>query len=210
MRRLTIAVLLFLALVTPVAADVTFMGSPCADCLRVTGGAMTGPLRLPAGSTTTPTYKPTLTLQTFVSATGVGNGADLTDDPLWTLTPIPANTLATNGDAIVITTQAHTTANANNKVFGVTIGGTQVNSNPVSSNNARLSGSIVIVRVDATHVHVTLLYIGYSTMVGESFNVAVANLATNTLAIVVTGASPVTGAANDVKLYSGVAEWKGL
>lgn len=148
----------------------------------------------------------------FVSGTGVGNGADTTDDALWTLTAIPANSFTANGDALVLTLTYGTGATANNKRFGVTVGGTQINTGGVTWNTVDSVMAATITRVDATHVNVAMSgaaagsTAGTATSAGK--NIIVADLTANTLAIVVTGASYTTGAANDVKLYSGIAEFK--
>lgn len=150
------------------------------------------------------------TYASFVSGTGVGNvGAG--DDALWTLPSLPANTLAANGDRIEIIAEVATAANANNKNVGVTVGGTQITTTGnTAANNGNLRVAIGIVRVDATHVNVHLLAMnqGTTTLGNRSVNLAVSDLSANTLALVVTGASPTTGAANDVLLYSGIAEFK--
>lgn len=163
--------------------------------LPLGGGTVTGPIYLPYG-TVGATYAK------FVSAAGVGNGADATHDALWTLTAIPANTFTANGDALVLTLTGATAATANNKSWGLTVGGTQISSANVAWNNISYIQIATITRVDSTHVNVALMS---SSVYAASFNLAVADLTANTLAVVVTGASPTTSAANDVKLYSGFA-----
>ena len=142
----------------------------------------------------------------FVSAAGVGNGADTTDDALWTLTPIPANTFTANGDALILTLSMNFGATGNNKRIGVTVGGTQISTGTNNGSGTDIPAWIYIARVDATHVNVQITAPGI--LGAHSYNLVVANLTTNTLAVVVTGASPTTGAANDVVLYIGVAEFK--
>lgn len=142
----------------------------------------------------------------FVSGTGVGNGADATDDVLWSLTAIPANSFTANGDALVLTLSFVTATNANNKRVGLTVGGTQVNTGTRGANAESSVLNATITRVDATHVNVVIGMGGL--MGGSSLNLVVSDLTTNTLAVNVTGASPTSSAANDVKLYSGVADFK--
>lgn len=140
---------------------------------------------------------------TTVSAAGVGNTAATTDDPLWTLTALPANTLTTAGDALVFTLELRTAATANNKRIGITVGGNQVNTNTTSANAVHFGGRITVRFVDATHVNVQIICTGGAGCHGGSYNLAVADVTANTLALVVTGASPTTGAAGDVLLMGG-------
>lgn len=171
--------------------------------VRATAPALTNPTAtLGSGSAS---VKIDGTYATFTSATGVGNGADATDDALWTLTAIPANTFTANGDTLLLTLGMKTGATANNKRVGVTVGGTQVNTNNTSANNVTFGAVIMITRVSATAVNVFIMCSGGVGAYGSSINMAVADLTANTLAIVVTGASPTSSAANDVVLYSGIA-----
>jgi hypothetical protein len=210
MKKLTLLLLVFLASVA--SADVVrpTLSRALADALycKLTGCTMTGAVVLTSGSTVklgTGTAVGTIpgVYAKFVSAAGVGNTAATTDDPLWTLTPIPANTLTANGDSVVLTLFILTGATANNKRWGVTVGGTQVNTSNTTGNALPFVQFMVITRVDATHVNVVI-----GSLAGSSVNLLVADLTANALALVVTGASPTTGAANDVKLMSGVAEIK--
>lgn len=145
--------------------------------------------------------------QKMVSATGVGNTAATTDDPVWTLTSIPAGTFTANADTLYIRLELKTAANGNNKRFGVTVGGTQVNTANTTANAVSMFGFVTIRRVDATHVNVhAASSIGGTG--GSSINLAVADLSANALAIVITAASPTTGAANDVILLGGTAKFE--
>ena len=147
----------------------------------------------------------------FVSGVGVGNGADLTNDALWTLPPVPVNTFSTNGDALVLTLSLMTGATANNKTMGLTVGGTQITTPTTIMNNLSTVTTATITRVDSTHVNVFVSGIptgGANLGPISSVNLVVADLTANTLAVVVTGSSPTTGAAGDMKLFSGVAEIK--
>jgi hypothetical protein len=144
----------------------------------------------------------------FVSSAGVGNGADLTNDPVWTLTSIPANSFTANGDALVLTLGYKTGATVNNKTVGLTVGGFQNTSNALNASAQSGLVTWTVQRVDATHVHVFVTGTINTGFGSSNLNVAVADLTTNSLAIVVTAASPTTGAANDMVLYTGLAEWK--
>jgi hypothetical protein len=210
MKKLTLLLLLFLASVA--SADVVrpTLSRALADALycKLTGCTMTGAMTLASGSTVklgSGTASGTISgvYAKMVSATGVGNTAATSDDPLWTLTPIPANTLTANGEAIVLTLVFLTGATGNNKRWGITVGGTQVNTSNTTGNGLPFVQFMIISRVDATHVNV---FIG--SLAGSSVNLLVADLTANALALVVTGASPTTGAANDVKLMTGIAEIK--
>lgn len=209
-------VFVLLLLAAPVYGQVW---GPCALCLKTTGGTMTGTISFSGSgmlASATPiaigsgTATGTLggTYAKFSSGTGVGNGADTTDDPLWTLTSIPANTFTSNGDALILTLHFHAGATGNNKRVGVTVSSTQVNTGTLTYNNIPFIATIMIVRVDSTHVNVLLAITGNTATSNDSLNLAVSDLTANTLALVVTGASQTTGAANDVKLYSGLAEFK--
>lgn len=143
----------------------------------------------------------------FVSGAGVGNGADTTNDALWTLTTIPANAFTSNGDTLILTTVYKTGVTANNKAFGVTVGGTQIATGVTAANGVSGIGIITITRVDSTHLNVAV-YVPIGNAAATNLNMAVSDLTTNALTVAVTGSSPTTGAANDVKLYSGVAEFE--
>ena len=177
--------------------------------LPLAGGTVTGPLNVAVG-TGTAIATVSGTYAKFVSGAGVGNGADLTNDALWTLTALPANTFTANGDALILTLTCLSGATANNKALGLTVGGTQITSIQFAANTVPFLALASITRVDATHVNVALDNTGPGTVgfYASSFNLVVADLTLNTLAVVVTGASPTTGAAGDVKLFSGIAEFR--
>ena len=181
-----------------------------ASGLATVGGTLTGPLLLSVGSGTT-TVRAGGTYAKFVSGAGVGNGADLTNDALWTLTAIPLNTFTANGDALILTLSLAAGATANNKAMGLTVGGTSITTPVFIVNGVSFVTTATITRVDSTHVNVFLSGTpsgGTNVPPVSSVNLVVADLTANTLAVVVTGASPTTGAAGDVKLFSGVAEFK--
>lgn len=141
----------------------------------------------------------------FASAAGVGNGAGTSDTAVWTLTSIPAGTLATAGDGVLIHLGLKTASNGNAKRIGVTVGGSQVNTTTTTASNNTGVGEILINRVDDTHVNVIVVGNFAATISVLSANLVVASLTANTLDVIVTTASPTTGAANDMVLYSGDA-----
>ena len=226
MKKFNIRVFLALAIFSMMAGtasaqfEVLSSGGDCALCLRKAGDTLTGTLAF-SGSGKLATSFPIAvgsgtavgtidsTYKTFISGSGVGNTADTNNDALWTLTAIPANTFTANGDALVLTLSMKAGATGNNKNLGVTVGGTQVTTANTTANAVSGVVTITISRVDATHVNV---FIGAAfaniTLGASSINLAVADLTANTLAVVVTGASPTTGAANDMVLYSGTAQFR--
>lgn len=152
---------------------------------------------------------PSYTYAKFVSGTGVGNGADTTQDALWTLTPIPANTFTANGDVLILTLSLLTASNANNKSPSLNIGGAPATSPPIVTwNGVGVIFLATITRINATTVLVCFTLTSTTGTASRLTSISVSDLTTNTLAVVVTGASPTTGAANDWLLFGGIAEFK--
>lgn len=141
-----------------------------------------------------------------VSAAGVGNGADTTDDPLFTIPTIPANTLDLNGDQILVRGEISTAANANTKAIGVLFQAVQVTTATCVCNNAKMIYEARITRVDATHVNIFMFgtVSGGNFIAGSVVNQAVSDLSSATSILKVTGSSPVTGAASDVLGYGSI------
>lgn len=144
-------------------------------------------------------------LDSQVSAAGSGNGATTAIYTLFQYSVQP-NGLDTNGDSLNIFVTGVTSGTANLKSLAFTVGGATCT---FLSSTADISDTFIIVaditRVDATHVSVacnsydaTGNLISFMTLLP---NQVVANLTTTPLALAVTGASPVTGAANDVVAY---------
>ncbi len=144
----------------------------------------------------------------FATVAGNGNGADMTDDALWTFT-MPANGLIQQTDSLVIDLLFQTAANANNKNAGINIGGRQVNFATVFTfNNLMLYVRIMITYLSATALNIGLAGISNSgAIAGGGVNYTVPSMATNATIITITGSSPTTGAANDIRLFSGAATY---
>jgi hypothetical protein len=142
-------------------------------------------------------------INTQTSSSGIGNGADTTDDTLFTYA-IPLNSLSANGKSFRVVVGLQTAANGNNKRIKLTVGGTAVlNTGTVTWNILGVMLVAECSRLDSTHVLCLARTLADSTLpgVGVTPSIAVSDLSSNTLTITATGASPTTGAANDVKAY---------
>lgn len=139
------------------------------------------------------------------SAAGACNTADAGPDTLYTITTIPANTLwdGTTGRRLSVTGNWAGANNADGKNLGVSVGGNQVNAASTTLQNQTGRFWIDVMAFDATHVNVTLT-MGGTLELGKSWNLAVSNLTTNTLAVLVTGTSG-SSAANDLCLNNIIA-----
>jgi hypothetical protein len=135
------------------------------------------------------------------SLAGVGNGADTTDDVLFTYT-MPANAFDQAGRGVAVTGYGKLAANGNNKRVKIFFGATVVADSGVVTGNAvgwQLSADVFKVGAAGSNTQTAQ---GQS-IVGTTHggvNVPPAPTETESGAIVikVTGASPTTGAANDV------------
>jgi len=140
-------------------------------------------------------------LDSKFSIAGVGNATDTTDDTLFS-TAITTGTLPKDGDALVLNCFGVFAANANNKTVKVIFGATTL----VSSGVVALNGKAWWVVAEITRSGLTT-QLGF----GEySADTATAEVLTKTapgetlsaaVTLKVTGASPTTGAANDVLAY---------
>ncbi len=143
-------------------------------------------------------------LPSQASAAGIGNGADATDDVLFT-DNLPVNFLSAYGKTIRVSAHGHFAANANNgKDKKLWFGGTVVTAlNPANQNNIDWRLEAEITRIDSTHVSVSsLVFEGNSFLLTKSIpNLAVADLTANATIIKVTGCSTATSTANDVLGY---------
>lgn len=164
----------------------------------VTGSNLVeGAIKILMGTAVTIPFKPEGLLDSQFSIAGAGNGADATDDTLFTMN-LPAGAMDTNGDKIRVRLCGVTAATANNKRIKIFFGATAVvDSGVITSNAKNWWAEVVITRTGAA----TQIAFG-------SFGVdAVADVVTKTTpaetlsgAIVVkgTGSSPTTSAAGDV------------
>lgn len=154
-----------------------------------------------AGLTSSTTFMPSGALSKQYSATGIGNGADLTDDTLFTYT-LPASCLDTSGQAIIVEAFGSFAANGNDKTVKLWFGSSVVFSSGVlTNNNVGWYARLYVTRTAAS------TQIGSGTgMAGSTpfpVPVPLAGTETTSGAIIIkaTGASPTSGAANDVKGY---------
>lgn len=176
--------------------------------LAVTGA---GNVVLASGATLSPAMGASGINQTTIgvanvqtSAAGVGNGADITDDTLFTYS-LPINAMSANGKSVRVRASGTFAGNIHSKEVKIWFAGTAV----ADSGVLTLSGDdwtieFEATRIDATHVSVIGTFFATSAtaqVVKVNANLSVANLTTNASVIQVTGASTVSGAASDVVGY---------
>ncbi len=142
------------------------------------------------------------------SATGVGNGADATDDTLFTYT-LPANSLSADGKSVRI--KQWGTFGSNLKRLQSYVGGSVVVTNSGGFNGDWLM-DVTVVRIDSTHVSVTALMTfptatTLPTTLTNTPNLAVSDLTANGTILKVTGASYNSSHANDVLGYGMTVEF---
>jgi hypothetical protein len=140
---------------------------------------------------------------TQTSATGIGNGADATDDTLFTYS-LPLNAMSANGRVLRSLASGHFAANGNDKRVKFFFAGTAVaDSAVVTHNNKDWDCEIEVVRIDSTHVSARGIFTtsGIAPVVTVTPNLVVADLTANASVVKVTGASPTSSAANDVLGY---------
>lgn len=146
------------------------------------------------------------------SAVGIGNGADLTDDTLFTYN-LPLNSLSANGKTVHVHAWGVMGAGTNNKTLKPWFAGVDLIPANLAANGFNgLSWTMdwTITRVDATHVSVSVLaQVHQVAPYIKSFsNQAVADLTANASIIKVTGASPTSGVAGDVVAYGMTVTFK--
>ena len=151
-----------------------------------------------AGSTSSTTFLPMGALSKQTSVAGVGNLADLTDDTLFTYT-LPASCLDTNNQGIVIEAFGSFAANGNNKTVKLWFGASLVFSSGVlTNNNVGWNARLMLNRTGAS----AQIGSGFGMAGSTPFPVPVplvgTEVTTGAIVLKVTGASPTTGAANDV------------
>lgn len=153
---------------------------------------------LSAGASGSGTFSTVGDLSKQFSAAGIGNGADATDDTLFTYS-LPANSLDATGRQIVIEAFGKFAANGNNKTVKLWFGTTMVfSSGVVTTNNLGWWAMMRLTKTGAS----TQIGIGFGVGGAAIWSVAVPMAGTETdtgaITIKVTGASPTTGAASDV------------
>jgi hypothetical protein len=153
-----------------------------------------------------------LSVQT--SATGQGNGADTTDDVLFTYA-LPANSLDAAGRQVTITAAGKFAGNGNNKrikiwwgtttqtVGSAVAGGTLIaDSGVVTTNGGGWSASVQVTKYGAqlsnTQLSSNAAIVAGATHTGTLAPTALTASESGVINITITGASSTTGAANDV------------
>ncbi len=142
-------------------------------------------------------------LNAQTSATGIGNSADTLDAVLFTYT-LPANRLAADGDSVRVIATGHFAANSNDKLVKPWFAGNAISDAVLTGgNDVDWVCELEIVRIDATHVSARgeLRPYGLVAQLKVFPNLVVADLTATASVIEITGASPTTGAANDVLGY---------
>lgn len=156
-----------------------------------------------SAGTGTATSGPMGSVDSQTSAAGIGNGADATDDTLFTYS-LPLNSLSANGKSVFVRASGKTATNANLKTIKLFFAGTDFQTLPQGAYSG--AGWVLeyeITRVDSTHVNiVATAYLGTADFKITLFNnSAVADLTANASIIKATGASA-SSAANDILGYS--------
>lgn len=141
------------------------------------------------------------------SAAGIGNGADATDDTLFTYT-LPANTLYADGQGVHVRAWGTNANTANTKTKKIWFAGTSNTLSTLADQNFEWTAEMVVVRINATHVSIGgfMLHSGggsYNAIRNQ--NVVVADLTANASIIKITGASGAS-AASDIVGY-GMKVW---
>ncbi len=150
-----------------------------------------------AGAVGTGTLLPMGTISAQFSVAGIGNGADLTDDTLFTYT-LPANSLDTVGRGIIVETFGKFATNGNNKVVKIFFGSLSYTSGTQTGSAVGWYSRLELWK-QASNVQIAS---GRGAAGATSFATSLplngSEADTNTVVIKVTGASPTTGAASDV------------
>jgi hypothetical protein len=171
------------------------------------------------GSATAPSggggsMRTTGNLTAQASAAGQGNGADTTDDVLFTYA-LPANALDIAGRQVTVTAAGKFAANGNNKrvkiwwgtttqtVGAAVVGGTLIaDSGVVTTNAGGWAASVQVQKYGAagsnTQIATAAQIAAGTTHLGTAVPVALTATENAVINITVTGSSPTTGAANDV------------
>lgn len=175
-----------------VSAASTF-AAVSASTVTVNAGASTGTL-LASGR-----------INSQYSATGIGNGADTTDDTLFTYT-LPANALNTTGQAIRVTAWGGFAANGNNKRVIINFGTYQISTGTITDNAKGWKAQMIVGRNGASSQVISGEILHDTTWITEAFST---QTITDTAPIVIkiTGASQTSGTANDVVAYGFLVEF---
>jgi hypothetical protein len=154
-----------------------------------------------AGGSTTGLFAGEGNLSSQLSVAGIGNGADTTDDVLFTYT-LPAGALDVQGRAITITAYGKLGATANNKNVKLWFGATVVATTGVVATNTggwQLQADVAKVGAAGSNTQIAQgQNIVAATHGGVNIPPAPTEVESGPIVIKVTGASSTTGAANDV------------
>lgn len=166
------------------------------------------PLVTSMGSTGAGTIRPEGAASNQVG--NVGNGANTTDDTLF-LYNLPANSFDANGRALKVFAYGTFAANGNNKAVKLWVASTNVlTTGVVTQSGGWWQMEMLITRSAASNQFIAargfLSVLGPGAVVGPE-NSFTAEPDTGAIAVYVTGASPTTGAANDVVAYGMLAEF---
>lgn len=159
------------------------------------------PPTINAGAIGTGSFPPMGSLSNQVAAGAIGNGADITDDTLFIYT-LPASSLDTVGRGLIVEAFGTTATNGNNKTIKIWLGTTTLFSTGVvtwSGVEWQLRARITKGSSNA-QVAVTSGIAASTSTLGPLIQLPT-QVDTSPIVIKVTGASPTSGAANDVLGY---------
>lgn len=160
-----------------------------------------------AGAVGAGAFLPMGALANLFNGSGSGNGADTTDDTLFSY-PLPANSLDTIGRALKVRAYGGFAANGNNKTVKLWFGSQVVFTTGVLTLSAVGWSVEMLVTKAAANVQLGMgTGISFNTFAAASQVFFGTQTDTAPITILVTGASPTTGAANDVLGYGLVVEF---
>lgn len=146
-------------------------------------------------------------LSNQINTAGVGNGADATDDTLFTYS-LPLNSLSANGKAVKCKAWGTLAANGNTKTITPWFAGVSLLASGITTNNGQWVCEWEVVRVDSTHVMIIshqIVSVTPIVLVNLIANQVVADLTANASVIKITGKSG-SSAASDIIGY-GMIVW---
>lgn len=148
--------------------------------------------------TGTNNFKPQGIMDAQASAAGVGNGADATDDTLFTKT-LKGNSFNVAGDAIRVRMCGVTAANGQNKRVKVFFGATAVIDSGVITSNAKNWWAEVVVRMTGAGAQIAFGSFGVDGVADVVTKTTPAETETGDIVVKGTGSSPTSSSANDIK-----------
>ena len=161
------------------------------------GAAISPAPTIEVGGATTTFLEPAGLISVQVSVAGVGNGANTSNDILFSYS-LPANALSAVGKSVLIEAAGNFAANGNNKVVQLVWGSsTPLSTGTLTNNNGWWTIRLFVTKYGANQQWVD----GFFTANGnetDAYTGSAAETDTGAILILVTGASPTTGAASDV------------